>query len=112
MTSIFETLSVGVTNPPTNRNGAVHVARLQTALPAPKTLDVHGSLNPTPQRHPLVRQLMQLSLYLQWLSLAKAALRGRCEFAALGPCCTGTSLPEMPQRHRGLGLVLMVAVHY
>jgi hypothetical protein len=55
---------------------------------------------------------MQLPLYLQWLSLAKAALRGRCEFAALGPCCTGTSLPEMPQRHRGLGLVLMVAVHY
>ena len=112
MTSIFETLSVRVTNPLRIGMGAVHVPRLQAALRAPKDVRCHGSLNQTPKGIPLVSQLMQLSLYLRWLSLAKVTLQRQREFAALGPCCAGTSPGKMPLCDRGLGIILMVAVRH
>ena len=65
-----------------------------------------------PKRHPLVSQLMQLSLYLRWLSLAEVTLRRQCEFAPLGPRCAGTSPGKMPLYDEGLGVVPLVAVRH
>lgn len=42
--------------------------------------------------------------------LAKVTLRRQREFAALGPCCAGTSPGKMPLYDGGLGIVLMVTV--
>lgn len=111
MTSIFETLSVGVTIPLRIRMGQCMSRDYRRRFPAPKTLDVMGRSTPLQKASSSETTNATFSIFTMAEPGQSNSAKDTVSSRRSGHAVQAPARLKLPHRHGGLGLVLMVAVH-